>query len=90
MSTVFPTVVYLLCFLTSGACAFLLFRNYQRTGMRLLLWGALCFLFLAANNLIVIADLLVLPSYDLAVPRLALSLMAAVILLFGFIWDGER
>lgn len=90
MTPAFPTVVYVLCFLTSGACAFLLFRNYQRTAMRLLLWGALCFALLAANNMIVITDLLLLPDTDLAVPRLALSLMAAAILLFGFIWDGER
>ena len=90
MIPAFPTVVYILCFLTSGACAFLLFRNYQRTAMRLLLWGALCFVLLAANNLIVIADLLIFPGYDLAVPRIALSLTAAVVLLVGFIWDGER
>lgn len=90
MTPAFPTIVYVLCFITSGACAFLLFRNYQRTAMRLLLWGALCFALLAANNLVVIADWLLLPDYDLSVPRLALSLMAGLILLFGFIWDGER
>lgn len=90
MIPAFPAIVYALCFLTSGACAFLLFRNYRRTGARLLLWGALCFALLAANNGIVIADLLVFPHYDLAVQRIALSLMAVVVLLFGFIWDGEE
>jgi hypothetical protein len=55
--TIFPGAVYLLCFLTSSACAFLLARNYARTHARLLLWSALCFLFLAGNNLAVIIDL---------------------------------
>lgn len=90
MIPAFPAVVYILCLLTSGACAYLLFRNYQRTATRLLLWGSLSFLFLAANNLIVIIDLIVLPQVDLAATRLLLSLTAAAILLFGFIWDGER
>ena len=41
MAEAFPTAVYLLCFLTAGACALLLARTYWRTGMRLLLWRAL-------------------------------------------------
>ena len=83
----FPVAVYLLCFVTSGACAWLLARNYRRTGTRLLMWSALCFLFLALNNAVVFLDALVLPDVDLAVPRLALSLAAVAVLLFGFVWD---
>lgn len=90
MAPAFPTAVYLLCFLTSAACAWLLARSYWRTGARMLLWSALCFLLLAGNNLIVILDLLVLPSWDLRLARLALSLGAVTVLLFGFIWDVER
>jgi hypothetical protein len=86
----FPALVYALCFLTSSACALLLARSYNRTGARLLLWSALCFLFLALNNLVVIIDLLVLPGLDLRVTRLALSLAAVAVLLFGFIWDLEE
>ena len=86
----FPTLVYTLCFLTSSACAVLLARNYRRTGARLLLWSALCFLFLALNNFVVILDLLVLPSADFRITRLALSLAAVGVLLFGFIWDLEE
>ncbi|HET7709491.1 MAG TPA: DUF5985 family protein [Sphingomicrobium sp.] len=86
----FPAAVYTLCFLTSAACGFLLTRNYRRTGARLLLWSGLCFVLLAANNLTVIVDLLVLPAVDLQAPRLALSLAAVLVLLSGFIWDLEN
>ena len=86
----FPAAVYVLCFLTSAACAFLLARNYRRTRTRLLLWSALCFALLAANNLVVVVDMLLLPDLDLQVMRLALALGAALVLLFGFVWDLEE
>ena len=89
MGDVFPSAVYLLCFLTSAACAILLARSYVRTRMRLLLWSAVCFLFLAGNNLVVIVDLLLLPGWDLRLARMGLSLAAVGVLLFGFIWDPE-
>ena len=85
----FPTLVYTLCFLTSSACAMLLARSYRRTGARLLLWSALCFLFLAFNNFVVILDLLVLPDRDFRLARLTLAMAALGVLLFGFIWDVE-
>lgn len=90
MSELFPTVVYSLCFLTSSACAWLLGRSYGRTGARLLLWSSLCFGLLAANNLLLIIDLLVVPGVDLRLGRLLLSLAAASVLLFGFVWDLEN
>jgi hypothetical protein len=90
MAEWFPTTVYLLCFLTSSACAVLLGRSFRRTGMRLLFWSALCFVLLAANNLIVILDLLVLKDRDLGLLRALLALAAVSVLLFGFIWDREE
>ena len=90
MASLIPTLVYLLCFLTSGACAYLLARNYWRTGTRLLMWSALCFFLLALNNGVVFLDALVFPAIDLAIPRLVLSLAAVSVLLFGFIWDLEQ
>ena len=89
MATLFPASVYLLCFLTSAACALLLARSYRRTGARLLFWSGLCFLFLAANNLVVILDLLLLPDLDFRLVRYGLALAAVGVLLFGFIWDLE-
>ena len=90
MPDYFPAAVYFLCFATSSACAFLLARTYRRTLARLLLWSALCFTLLAANNLAVMIDLLVLPDRDLSLPRLLFSLGAVSLLLFGFIWDLEE
>jgi hypothetical protein len=90
VATWFPTSVYLLCFLTSAACALLLARSYRRSGARLLFWSALCFLFLAANNLVVTIDLLLLPEADFRLVRYLLALAALGVLLFGFIWDTEE
>lgn len=91
MAEGFPALVYLLCFATSTACAWLLWRSYGRTGARLLLWSGLCFVLLALNNLVVVFDLLVIGSdISLQIPRLLLSLSAVGVLLFGFIWDVEE
>jgi hypothetical protein len=90
MADFFPTLVYVLCFATSSLCAWLLFRSYRRSSARLLMWSAACFILLAANNLVVILDMLVLPDADLRIYRLTLSVAAALTLLFGFIWDLER
>lgn len=86
----FPATVYLLCFATSSACAWLLGRSYGQTRARLLLWSGLCFLFLAANNLVVVVDMLLIPNIDFRFVRLVLSLAAVGVLLFGFIWDLEE
>ena len=90
MQTIFPAGVYILCFLTSSACAWLLGRSYRRTRTRLLLWSSLCFFLLAGNNLLLVLDLLVLPDLSLRIGRLVLSLTAVCVLLFGFIWDLEE
>jgi hypothetical protein len=93
MGDVFPAVVYILCFLTSAACAWLLGRSYRQTGTGLLLWSSICFVFLALNNLALVLDLVIWPSpeVDLRLPRLLLALAAGCSLLFGFIWKvGEE
>ncbi|MDQ3246702.1 MAG: DUF5985 family protein [Pseudomonadota bacterium] len=90
MDEFFPAAVYLLCFLASSACALLLGRSYARTRARLLMWSSLCFVFLAANNLLLMVDLAVLPELDLRIGRLVLSLAAVSVLLFGFVWDLEE
>ena len=89
MPALVPTLVYLLCFLTSLICALLLGRSYARTRTRMLLWSGICFSFLALANLVVVFDLLVFPAVDLRSVRLWLSLAAVAILLFGFIWDQD-
>jgi hypothetical protein len=90
LNDLLATAVYVLCFLTSSACAFLLGRSYRRTRARLLLWSSLCFLFLALNNLVLVLDLLILPQFDLSLLRLLLGLAGISVLLFGFVWDLEE
>ena len=89
MSPIVPTLVYLLCFLTSVICALLLGRSYLSTRARMLLWSAVCFSLLALANLLVVFDLLVFENSDLRPARLWLSLAAVGVLLFGFIWDQD-
>lgn len=90
MGTLFPALVYLLCFATSSACAFLLARSFRKSRSRMLFWSSLCFALLALVNLVVIFDLVIYPdSIDLRPMRLWLSLLAVCVLLFGFIWDED-
>ena len=51
-------LVYVLCALTSIACAVLLLRGYFRTRVRLLLWSGLCFVGLALNNALLVYGLI--------------------------------
>lgn len=92
MGELFPTIVYVLCFLTSSACAWLLGRSYKTSGVRLLFWSSVCFAFLAANNLVLVLDLVVWPTpdVDLRLPRGLFSLAAAASLIWGFVWDAAE
>jgi len=91
MTELFPTIVYILCFLASSICAAMLGRSYWRSGMRLLLWSSICFALLAANNLLLVLDLVVWPDdVDLRVPRLFISLFAAGFLIWGLSAEIER
>jgi len=87
MGDYFPSAVYLLCFLTSLACAVLLGRAYRRTAARVLWWSAACFALLAGNNLLLMIDLVLMPHVDLVLLRHLLSLAAVSTLIFGFVWD---
>ena len=82
--------LYLLAALTSVACMALLFRGYARTGMRLLLWSALCFVGLSVNNVLLFVDLALLPTQvDLRPWRLAAAIAGLAFLLYAFIWEAE-
>lgn len=82
-------IVYFLCLTASAGCAALLVRSYARTRIRLLLWSAACFVLLALNNLLVVVDLLVLPTIDLLPLRRLASTVGIAVLLFGFIWESD-
>jgi hypothetical protein len=83
-------ILYGLCALTSVACMLLLFRGYRRSGLRLLLWSALCFVGLSVSNILLFFDLAVFTdSVDLRPWRLAAALAGLLFLLYGFIWEAE-
>lgn len=82
-------VLTLLAALTSLACMVLLFRGYAATGVRLLLWSALCFVCLTANNALLFFDLVVFPDIDLRVYRIAAAFAGILFLLYGFLWEAE-
>lgn len=79
----------LLALLTSLACMALLFRAYSTSGLRLLLWSALCFVFLTLNNALLFIDLVTPPDLDFRPYRLGAALVGVFFLLYGFVWEAE-
>lgn len=81
--------VYVLCALTSVACAALLGRGYHTSRSRLLLWSAVCFALLAINNLLLVADRLIWTGTDLALARGIAGLAGLAVLVGGLVWDAR-
>jgi hypothetical protein len=81
--------IYLLCILTSLACAWLLFGSYLRTGHRLLFWSGSCFAGLTLSNVLLLLDKVAFPKVDLLPYRLATALIALLLLLYGLICEKE-
>lgn len=81
--------IHLICLGTSLACMVLLYRGYLRTGIPLLFWSTLCFVFLSLNNLLLYGNVAIFPELDLRVYRLASNLAAVTLLLYGFLWEAE-
>jgi hypothetical protein len=87
--TMMAVTIYLLCTLTSLACAWLLMGSYRRTGHRLLFWSGLCFFAMTVNNVLLMLDKLVLPDVSLLTWRLVAALVAVALLLYGLIYEKE-
>lgn len=84
-----PETVYILCASTSVLCVVLLGRSYRRAPTKLLLWSALCFVGLAINNLLLVADLLVVPDTDLSLWRTGTAGVALLLLVAGLIRESR-
>lgn len=80
---------YILCGLTSLFCAVLLIRSFRQQRSRLLLWACLCFVGLAANNSLLVVDLMVVPEVDLSAVRVSTAGVALLLLLIGMIWESR-
>jgi hypothetical protein len=82
--------VYVLCAITCTLCTVLLLRSYKKTRTRLLLWTSLCFGLLAANNVLLVVDLVVLPAtINLSMLRSATAAAAGMLLVVGLIWEAQ-
>lgn len=84
------TIVYVLCALTSLACAALLLRGYRQSGARLLFWSGWCFVGLFLNNVLLIIDVRIIPELDLSLIRLIPALIGVGLLLYGLVWEADR
>ena len=81
--------VYLLCALTSLACAVLLLSSYGRRRVRLLLYSGLAFVGFAVGNAMLVTDVLVGPSLDLSLFRSLPVLLGLMVLIYGLVWDAK-
>ena len=88
--TTLANAIYILCALTSIACAVLLVRGYRQSRARLLFWSALCFIGLALNNLMLIVDLRVLTEVDLQLWRSVPAVAGLAVLVYGLVWETPR
>ena len=81
--------VYVLCALTSLACAVLLLRGYARRKTPLLLWSGICFFGFAVNNVLLFLDKVVITEVDLGVLRASSGAAALMFLMYGLV-SGSR
>jgi hypothetical protein len=82
--------VYVLCALTSLACAVLLLRAYQGRAVRLLLWSGLAFVGFTVGNVMLVLDRVVTVSaVDLTIWRSLPVLAGLVVLIYGLVWDAR-
>ncbi len=81
--------VYVLCALTSLACAILLLRAYQARAVRLLLWSGLAFVGFALGNVMLVVDRVIIgPEVDLGFWRSLPVLAGLAVLIYGMVWDA--
>lgn len=85
----FTFMLYLLAVLTCLVCTVLLFRGYRASGVRLLLWSGICFVFLTLNNLLLFFDLPVFTQMDLRPYRVAAAFIGLLFLLYAFLFETE-
>jgi len=83
------STIYVLCILTSLACAWLLLASYRRTRHRLLFWSGAAFVGITINNLLLLLDKVVFPEVDLVPARLVAALVALLLLIYGLVWEEE-
>jgi hypothetical protein len=81
--------VYVLCAITSLACAVLLLKSHRGSPGRLLFWSGLCFAGLALNNALQLLDIFIGPSIDLRLPRTGVAVLALAMLIHGLVGESR-
>lgn len=79
--------VYILSALTCATCAWLLFKRFCASKVRLLMWSSFCFAGLTANNILLVIDLFIGPVADLSMLRLFVADTSIAILALGLAWE---
>jgi hypothetical protein len=82
-------VVYVLCAVTSIACAVMLFRAWRASRTGLLAWSTAAFAVFALNNIFLFLDLIVIVDVDLSFVRTLTALVAVTVLLVGLITESR-
>ena len=83
-------VVYILCAVTSLACAVLLVRAYLKSRSPLLLWSSVCFVGLFVNNVVLVVDVVLMTNeVDLLLVRDLTNTSSVVALVIGLIWSSR-
>lgn len=82
--------VYVLSSIVSLACVALLLRAYRQSRVALLLWCSICFVGLAANNILLFIDKVIVPDRDLAAWRALPAAVGVAALVFGLIWRTDE
>ncbi len=80
-------LVNLLGAVTALVCAALLYRGYRHTGVRLLLWSAVCFLALSLESNIVFIDRFIYPEISLVLVRQSIAALGIACLIFSLVWE---
>jgi hypothetical protein len=84
-------LVYVIGAVASIVCLVLLWRGWRRSGARLLLWTAACFLGFVVNNVVLLLDETIWRDVaDLRWLRHGSALAGCMVLLGGLIWDSGR
>ena len=65
----------------------MLLRQYLRVRSRLLLWSVICFVGLAANNVLVYVDMVMFTGVDLSLYRAVAGTIAVAIMVYGLVWE---
>ena len=79
--------IFLACGATSLVVAAMLLRQYLRVRSRLLLWSVICFVGLAANNVLVYVDMVMFTGVDLSLYRAVAGTIAVGIMVYALVWE---